>query len=121
MRSRAILILISALIATTPAKAATVVCSGTVDFLAFHANDVLLIQLSSMNTAVQYCSLNQDWTVAPGYTTTPATCKALLATFTTAKAMGSVLSSVYFDGPNVPSVCNGWASWTSANIRYFHY
>jgi hypothetical protein len=121
MRLKAMLVAISMLFATTPALAGTIVCAGTVELLAFHANDILLVQLSSMNTPVQYCRLNQDWNEAPGYTTTPTACKALLAMFTSAKAMGAVLNSVYFDGPSVPSTCSGWAGWSSANIRYFNY
>ena len=100
---------------------ATVVCSGTVDVLAYHANNNLMVKLSSMNTPVFFCNPDSNWTVAPGYTTGPQTCKALYATFLTAKVTGTSLSAVYFDGDSVPATCNAWGPWVSANIRYFQY
>lgn len=113
------LLSIVALLTTGSVSAGTLVCSGTVISLAYHAQDVLLIRLSSMNEPVQFCSINQDWSIAPGYTTTPAVCKTFLAMFMAAKASGESISSVYFESPSAPATCSGWVPWTSANLRFF--
>lgn len=105
----------------TSARAATVICGGTVQKLAYHQPGQLMLQLSSMNYPVFICSTDGDW-VVPGSlagNTSPSTCKALYATFLTAKASGSTLSSVYFDGDGLPSSCNSFAPWTRVNLRYF--
>lgn len=100
--------------------AATVICTGTVAELAFHANGRLMVRLSSMNTPVFICSPDQIWTV-PGtpYTTSPATCNTLYSTFLAARVSGIEIRSMYFDGDEVPATCNSWASWGSANVRFF--
>jgi hypothetical protein len=112
---------IVALFAAHGVSAGTLVCSGTVTTISYHAHDILLIRLSSMNEPVQFCSVNQDWSIAPGYTTTPAMCKVLLGMFMTAKTTGESINSLYFESPNAPATCSGWSPWTSANLRYFYH
>ena len=103
------------------ATAGAVSCAGTVEKLAFHTAGRLMIKLNSMNTPAFICSTDSDWIVAgTGYTTTPAACKALYATFLTAKATGGSISLI-FDGDQVPTACNTWPVWGSANVRYFDY
>jgi hypothetical protein len=103
-------------------SAGTVACVGTVDQLAFHSPGRLMLRLSSMNTPVFICSVDALWAPAgAGYTTTPAACKTLYATFLTAKLTREVLNYVHFDGDEVPASCNAWATWANANVRYFGY
>lgn len=100
--------------------AGTVVCEGTVDTLAYHANNKLMIKLSSMNRPVFFCSPDSEWTVAgTDYKTGPQSCQTLYSTFLAAQMAGKTLKNVYFDGDQVPASCNEWASWANANIRYF--
>jgi len=102
--------------------AGTVVCSGTVVVLAYHANNNLMVRLSSMNAPVFFCNPDSNWTVTgTGYTTGPQTCKALYAIFLAAKLTGASFSAVYFDGDSVPAACNAWGPWLSANIRYLEH
>ncbi|HEU5138248.1 MAG TPA: hypothetical protein VFU13_24090 [Steroidobacteraceae bacterium] len=105
-----------------PSLAADVMCSGTVTRIAYHANNSLMLQLSSMNVPVLFCSPEAEWVVAgTTYRTGPQTCKAFLAIFLSAKATGATLHNVYFDGAQVPATCDSWPNWASANIRYFDY
>jgi hypothetical protein len=104
---------------STPAFAGTVTCSGTVAYLGYHANGTVLMRLSSMNTWVMVCSLDASWDVAPGFVTTPASCKTIYATLLIARLSGNPVNDVYFDGPSVPAACNSWQTWTSANIRAY--
>lgn len=100
----------------------TVVCTGTVDALAYHAGEGLMLRLSSMNTPVFICSPDSTWSVSGTlYTTPPQSCKALYASFLTAKVTRASLPAVYFDGDEVPTACNTWASWSRANIRFFNF
>lgn len=100
--------------------AGTVICSGTVIKLAFHANDKLMLQLDSMNTPVFICQTNAVWSVAgTSYTTSPETCALLHSQFLTAKVTGIQVANMYFDGDAVPTACNAWTSWSSANIRHY--
>lgn len=102
------------------ANSAELVCSGTVDILAYHANNKLMIKLSNMNTAVFFCSPDSEWVVSgTPYKTGPQTCQTMYSTFLAAKLAGKTLSSVYFDGDQVPSSCSSWGSWSVANIRHF--
>jgi len=112
-----------ALLASTNIYAGTLVCTGTVDSVAYHGNDKLMIKLSSMNTPVFFCNPNQAWT-APGATgrvMNGETCKVVFSMFLTAKATGESISRVHFDGDNVPTSCNGFSSWTDVFIRYVNY
>jgi len=103
------------------ARAGELVCSGTVDMISFHANNTYMIKLSSMNVAVFFCSPDGTHSVAgTSYVTGPETCKALIATFLTARETGRNIY-MYFDGTSVPATCNAWGNWTSANIRHFAY
>ena len=102
--------------------AATVVCSGKVETLAYHASNKLMIKLSSMNAPVFFCSPDSEWVVTgTSAKTGPETCQALYATFLSAKVSGETIKNMYFDGDQVPAACNSWASWQSANIRHFLY
>jgi hypothetical protein len=102
------------------ADAATLVCSGKVDILSYHADDQLMLKLDSMNVAVFFCSPERKWTVpGTGYATGPETCKMLYSTFMAAKMADQPIFSMYFDGDQVPASCNDWASWKSANIRHY--
>jgi hypothetical protein len=104
------------------AFAGSVTCSGTVESISFHSNNTFMIRLSSMNTAVFFCSPDSTFSV-PGtsYTTGPETCKALVAIFIAARESGRTIQSLYFDGDAVPATCDGWGNWSSANIRFFNY
>jgi hypothetical protein len=102
------------------AASAELVCGGTVDVLAYHANNKLMLKLSNMNVPVFFCSPDSEWVVAgTPYKTGPQTCQTLYSTFLAAKLAGKSLSSVYFDGEQVPASCNSWGNWSVANIRYF--
>jgi hypothetical protein len=105
------------------AHSATVVCSGTVDQLAYHQPGQILLRLSSMNVPVVICSTDVEWNV-PGSlsgATSPSACKTLYATLLTSKLTHSQVSSMYFDGDQVPSTCNSFVDWTRVNLRYFHH
>lgn len=103
------------------ASAATIVCSGTVTAISMHANNSLMIQLSSMNAPVFFCNPEENWSTVAGYSTGPSMCKALFAMFLTAKATGTPVNNVYFDMNSAPSSCSTFTSWSSANIRHFLY
>ena len=100
------------------ASAATVTCSGTVVAVGYHADNTMMVQLSSMNTAVLFCNTDEDWSVAPGYVTSAATCKALYATFLAARLSGESVG-MWLEGNSVPTTCDGWTQWQTANIRHF--
>jgi hypothetical protein len=112
----------ASLLVASAANAGEIVCSGTVVALSYHANNTFRIQLSSMNVPVFFCRTDQTFTV-PGttYSTAPETCRALIAVFLAARESGRTISSVYFDGDDVPATCNSWVNWRSANIRTFLY
>jgi hypothetical protein len=112
---------VSLLAVSAATQAGTVVCSGTVEAISYHANDLFMVRLSSMNLPVYFCNPEVAFTPAPGYTTGPQTCKALYAMFLSARLTGTPVNNVYFDGPNVPATCDTWGSWVSANIRHFVY
>ena len=102
------------------ANAGTVVCSGKVAELAYHANNNFMIRLDSMNRAVFFCSPDSEFTVSgTAYVTGTETCKVLYSTFLSAKMAGKSINAMYFDGDQVPASCDGWTDWNSANIRYF--
>ena len=48
---------------TLPAYSEMLVCSGTVTKLAYHANNKLMLQLSSMDNPVFFCSPDAEWAV----------------------------------------------------------
>jgi hypothetical protein len=100
--------------------AGTVVCSGTVDRIAFHSSDKVMLKLSSMDAEVFICSLSSVWANSEGSDTTdPATCRAMFDMLLSAKALGTPVNSMYFDGVDVPTACDQWGAWKSAHIRYF--
>jgi hypothetical protein len=107
---------------TLNASAAELVCSGTVEEISYHANDQMMIRLSSMNAFVFVCNTEITWSVAgTGYVTGPKTCAAMYSTFLAAKLSGKPINSMYFDGADVPTTCNGWGSWKNANIRHYRF
>jgi hypothetical protein len=102
------------------AQAGTVVCGGTITYLAFHAPNTFMIQMSSMNTPVFFCNPEATFSVTgTTYTTGPNTCKTLYASFLAVKASGGSIAGIYFDGDDTPATCDAWGAWKSANIRYF--
>jgi len=100
--------------------AGTVICSGTVDMLAYHAPDSMMVRLSSMNAPVTFCKPGQDFSV-PGsnYVIDADTCKSIYSSFLSAKMSGKPIQTMYFDGDDVPASCDQWGSWKYAVIRYF--
>ncbi|MFN3900694.1 MAG: hypothetical protein ACK4GU_11535 [Alishewanella aestuarii] len=111
---------LAVLISSATSYANTVVCEGEIEILAYHANNNLMLKLSSMNVPVFFCSPDANWTVAgTDYQTGPNSCQTMYSTFLAAKLAGKRLASVYFDGDQVPDSCNGWGNWQKANIRYF--
>ncbi len=107
---------------TLNTSTAELVCSGTVEEVSYHANDQMMVRLSGMNLAVFVCNTETTWTVTgTGYTTGPKTCAAMYSTFLAAKLSGKPINSVYFDGADVPTTCNGWGSWKNANIRHYRF
>jgi hypothetical protein len=101
-----------------PAHAATIVCAGTVAVLAYHSDGYVMLRLSSMNTEVIVCSLNQTWNFG-GFLTSPAACKTMHASFLAARLSGTPVNSVYFDAPVVPASCTGFTYMEYVSVRYF--
>jgi hypothetical protein len=117
---KSLAMLLGAMLCSASAFSGTVVCSGTVVRVAQHANNNLMVQLSSMNAPVFICNIETNWTVsATTFSTGPNMCKALLAMFLEAKATDTTINNLYFDGDAVPTTCTGWANCTSAFVRYF--
>jgi len=109
-------------LAASTSYAGTVVCAGTVDVLSYHANGSFMVQLSSMNTPVFFCSADAEWLVAgTTFKTGPEACKMIYSTLLAAKSTGKAIANVYFDGDQVPGSCNTWGDWKAANIRHFLY
>ncbi|CCO48540.1 conserved exported hypothetical protein [Vibrio nigripulchritudo SOn1] len=108
-------------IISSNAYAGTLSCKGTVDQIAYHANNKFMVKLSSMNRPVFFCNPETTWTV-PGtaYKTGPETCKMLYSTLLAAKATKSQVDYIHFDGDDVPANCMNWPAWPSANIRYIN-
>ncbi len=102
------------------AIAGTVVCAGKVQTLAYHANNMLMIKLDSMNVPVFFCSPDSEWSVIGATNITgPNTCNTMYSTFLAAKMSGKTINAMYFDGDQVPSTCSGWGNWNKASIRYY--
>ena len=118
-------ILLPALLAVvaTQARAATVVCGGTVETLAYHQPGLLMLRLSNMNVPVFICSADEDWSPAGSLAgvTSPATCRTLYASFLAAKLARTTINNLYLDGDLVPGSCGGFSSWARVNLRYFDF
>jgi hypothetical protein len=114
-----LLIALSA-ITTVNANAASLICSGTVAELAYHSPGKLMVRLSSMNVGVIFCSTDTEWAIAGTEygNTSPASCKALYNSFIVAKALGTNISRVHFDGPELPGSCDGFSPWATVSLRY---
>lgn len=117
------LLLIVSFLVGGSARAATVVCGGSISALAYHQPGYVLLQLSSMNVPVMICSMDQEW-IVPGTAsgnTSPASCRAIYASLLSAKASGAHIRSLYIDGTDVPTSCNSFGNWTRVNVRYFEH
>ena len=115
-----LLLVSTALFFHAHANAGTIVCSGTVEDISYHANDKLMIRLSSMNVPIFICNPSAEWVVAgTSYRTSAETCKTLFSTFLAARISGQEIRSLYLDGADVPASCGAWEPWKSANIRHF--
>jgi len=105
------------------AEAGTIVCGGTIDILQFDATSsgsgYFSIKLSSMNVPVYFCDPDGTFSAPGGYTISATACRALYATFLSAKVSGLPVTNMYFDGSQVPASCDAWATWQSANIRHY--
>lgn len=101
----------------------TLICSGTVKSVAYHSNNMLMVQLSSMNVPVFYCSTNSDWVIAgaSGKTMSPESCQVLFSLFLTAKATQAPIERIHFDGDDVPDTCSSFQVWKKAFIRYVNF
>ncbi|NQY62440.1 MAG: hypothetical protein HRT38_01755 [Alteromonadaceae bacterium] len=100
----------------------TIQCGGTVEKIGLHANNRILLKLSSMNTKVFICTIDAEWTVSgTSYKTSAETCKAMLSMLMHAKATKADMGAVWFDGDDVPESCNGWLEWKTTNVRHFMY
>lgn len=122
MRLEKLLIAMLAIVPVLSANAGSLSCSGTVAEISYHANDKLMIRLSSMNTIVSFCNPSATWTVAgTSYTTSAETCKAIYSAFLSAKASGTTVTGMYMDGADVPADCNSFPAWASVNIRHFRF
>jgi len=117
------ILLSCALLYSINASAGSLACSGTVDTVAYHANDRLMVKLSSMNTPVFFCNPNQEWSVAgaSGKVMNAETCKAVFSMFLSARATREHITRVDFDGDNVPTSCSNFANWQAVYIRYVNY
>jgi hypothetical protein len=115
---RGCLVVLLTALGLVPAHAATIVCGGTVASLAYHSDGVVLLQLSSMNTVVQVCSVNTTWNVA-GFSTSPAACKTMHASFLAARLSGTPVNDLYFDAPSVPASCAGFSYMGYVSVRFF--
>ena len=99
--------------------AGTIQCSGKVAQIGMHANDKIMLRLSSMNRPVFICSMAERWEVSgTGYKTTIEMCKALYSMFLTAKTTGAEVGDVWMDGDDANS-CSTFESWKRVNIRHF--
>jgi hypothetical protein len=101
-------------------QAATVVCSGTVEQIAYYNPGLIMVRLSSMNNPVFICSTDAPFTEPnAGYATTVQACKVLYAGLLTAKTTNSPIQAMYFDAATVPSTCATWPAWAYAQVRYY--
>jgi hypothetical protein len=105
-----------------PAAGASLRCNGTVAEVWYHAPGVVLVKLSSMNTAAMVCEINSDWLV-PGSlsgATTPASCKAIYAALLAANRSGALIDEMIFDADTLPASCSEFAFFTKVNLRFFN-
>ena len=114
---------LASLFACSNVFAGSLICSGTVDSVAYHGNDKLMVKLSSMNTNVFFCNPNAEWRVAgaEGRVMNSETCKSVFSMFLAARASKEFISVVHFDGDNVPSTCTGFENFKDVFIRFVNY
>lgn len=99
--------------------AGTIQCSGKVAQIGMHANDKIMLRLTSMNRPVFICSMAERWEVdGTVYKTTVEMCKALYSMFLTAKTTGAEVGDVWMDGNDANS-CSSFESWKKVNVRHF--
>lgn len=102
------------------AWAGSLTCGGEVETLGYHADNKLMLKLSSMNRPVMFCSPDSVWSVSgTPYKTGPQTCQTLYSTFLALKLSGKPIATMYFDGDDVPGSCTSWSEWSTANIRHY--
>lgn len=92
-------------------------CNGTISTLGVHGTDRVILKLSSMNTHVQICHLNN--TIGTMYPITPEQCKVAYSTLLTAFSMKKSIG-VYFDNVETGTSCSTFASWEVATARWVH-
>lgn len=115
--------ILCSLLFSTNLYAGTLACDGTVETVAYHSNDKLMVKLSSMNTPVFFCNPSAQWTApgAAGRVMSAETCKTVFSMFLTAKASNQHITKVHFDGDNVPSSCSMFVSYSEVFVRYVNY
>jgi hypothetical protein len=115
-------IIISVAALTTPffAHATTLTCDGTVDMVSLHQPGFVGVKLSSMNAEAFVCRIDADYTPAGAATISPAMCKTIYAGLLSAKANKWDVTSVWFDGDQVPTSCTAWAGGfnSQVSLRY---
>lgn len=117
------LLLAAALCISANVSAGSLVCAGTVEEVAYHGNDKLMVKLSSMNLPVFFCNPNSQWTVpgAEGRVMNSETCKAVFSMFLAARSSGQPLNRVHFDGDSVPESCTDFTGFSQVFVRYVNY
>ena len=103
--------------------AGSLVCSGTVEDIAYHSNNKLMVRLSSMNYGVFICDLSTDWVItgAEGRITAPETCQSILSMLLTARSTNQQINRLHLDGDTVPETCGEFTPWSSVFLRYLHF
>jgi len=116
-------IVLSTLVMSLNSFAGTLTCDGTVETVAYHGNNQLMVKLSSMNRPVIFCNPGENWVLSgePNRVMSAETCKTLFSMFLSARATKEKLTTVTFDGPDVPSSCNGFGNYKKVFIRYVNY
>jgi hypothetical protein len=107
---------------TSFAHSASLYCNGaTVAQLSIHQPGVVYLRLSSMNTVVGICSLDNNWAPAGSLAgvTSAAACKAMYAALIVAKQNNAPIPQMLFDGDQVPASCNAFVAWQGVNVRYY--
>ncbi len=104
----------------THSMAGSLGCEGTVEAVAYHGNDKLMVQLSSMNAPVFFCNPNQQWSVpgAEGRVMSGETCKTVFSMLLTARTTQQYVQRIHFDGDSVPASCGEFANQAEVFIRY---
>lgn len=120
MLKKILVVTFISLFSISSAFAGTLQCPGKVAQIGMHANDKIMLRLTSMNTPVFICSMSERWEVSgASYKTTVEMCKAIFSMFLTAKTTGAEMGDVWMDGDDVGDSCTSFKSWGKVNIRHF--